>query len=360
MITLKTNRQDSYIISVDADIWESLLSFLSKNYSKSKCLLVIDENVNTLHGSMIEQNLHSYFLNVEKFVVPEGETSKSYEQWKNIVDFALNNGVHRTTPLFAVGGGVTGDLAGFASSSIMRGIPLVHIPTTLLAMVDSSVGGKTGINHSTGKNLIGSFYQPDAVFADVNLLKTLPQDEWYCGLGEVIKYGAISNKNIIRDVMDKLTNSSFDDVEAWIPLITECASIKTDIVQKDEREGGIRAYLNFGHTFAHAIEAFLNYKNISHGAAVYAGMIAALKASNLMGADLDSNELLQFKNFYKLDLAPLKDHIEELITLMYRDKKLKTDLLRLILLADWERPYVKEINDNRIVTEAWSYLFGQI
>ena len=360
MITLKTTRQESYDITVDADIWESIQTFLLEHYSNRKCILIIDENVKNYHGIQVRKHLNAVFSKVHEYVVPAGETSKNAVEWQNIVDFALRNGAYRNTPLIAVGGGVTGDLAGFAAASVMRGIPLIHVPTTLLAMVDSSIGGKTGINHGTGKNLIGAFYQPDAVWADVKMMKTLPEEEWLCGLGEVIKYGAISNKDIIPKAFERMQDKAFDEVESWIELIRECASIKADIVQKDERESGVRAYLNFGHTFAHAIEAFMNYKGISHGAAVYAGMIAALKTSNMMGADLSYDELLQFKDFYQLDLSKLKNHIDELTQLMYHDKKMKSDLLRVVLLSDWERPYVTEVDNNDVVKEGWAYLFSQI
>jgi len=361
LITLKTKRTKKYYITISNDLRKKLIPFLEENYSQSRAMLLIDENVKLYHGQRIAGILGEYFKLVKEYVIPSGESSKSYEEWQKITEFALQNNVRRSTPLFAVGGGVTGDLSGFAAASIMRGIPLVHIPTTLLSMVDSSIGGKTGINSRTGKNLIGAFYQPDAVFADVTMLQTLPREEWLCGLGEVIKYGAISDRKIIDEVKDRLKSGSMTEYpDLWVPLINKCASIKADIVEKDEKEAGIRAYLNFGHTFAHAIEAYLNYDEISHGAAVYAGMIAAAFASNYFGAELELEELLQFKSYYNLNLSRLEKHIGQLIEIMYHDKKVKSDKLRLILLSDWEQPYITDIDDMRVVRDSWKYMFRQL
>lgn len=357
MISIQTIREQKYNVQVGINLWDEVNEFLGINYSADKVILVIDENVKKLYGLDITQKLEKKFDIVCEFVVPTGESSKSIQEWTNIMNFALENGARRNTPLLAFGGGVTGDLSGFAAASIMRGIPFIQFPTTLLAMVDSSIGGKTGINHYTGKNLIGAFYQPDAVFSQVDFLSTLPEKEWMCGLGEVLKYGAISDVSIFDKALFHLKNGHIEIVEQWVPLIEQCASIKADLVQKDEQEAGIRAYLNFGHTFAHAIEAFMNYEGMSHGEAVYAGMIAAAFSSNLLGAQLDSDKLLQFKPYYKLDLSTLKGQNDELINLMFRDKKMRSNKLRLVLLKDWEKPYTIELDDTSIVDQAWNYLF---
>lgn len=357
MITIDTIRKENYPVLVGLDIWDTITDFLRKNYSSGKAILVIDENVKQFHSSEITANVESSFDSFIEYVVPSGEASKSLREFNSLVDFILENGVRRNTPLLAFGGGVTGDLSGYVASSILRGIPLVQFPTTLLAMVDSSIGGKTGLDHYTGKNLIGSFYQPDAVFSHVSHLKTLPRKEWICGLGEVIKYAAIADERLFDKVYIHLDEANFDNLEGWTGLIERCAEIKGDFVRRDEKESGIRAYLNFGHTFAHAIEAYMNYNSISHGEAVYAGMIAAAYLSKELGASIELNRILQFQSFYKLDLSPLFNKSDELIEIMYRDKKVKSDKLRLVLLKGWENPYTIEMEDNSGVRDAWDYLF---
>lgn len=357
MVTIDTNRKESYSVNVGLDLWSQVNDFLQANYPPDKAILVVDENVMQYHGLDIARNIEQSFNSIVQYVVPSGESSKSTREWSSMIDFVLENGVRRNTPLLAFGGGVTGDLSGYVASCVLRGIPLVQFPTTLLAMVDSAIGGKTGLDHYTGKNLIGSFYQPDAVFANISFLKTLPRKEWLCGLGEVIKYAAIADETIFGQAYDFLNDEEFDNVQRWAELIERCAAIKGDIVCKDEKESGIRAYLNFGHTFAHAMETYLNYNRLSHGEAVYAGMLAASYLSNQTGADLDLERLLRFKPFYKMDLSPVFGKSDELIEIMYRDKKVKSGKLRFVLLKDWESPYTSEIENTGLIKDAWDYLF---
>lgn len=357
MTTIDTIRKENYPVLVGLNIWEHITDFLSKNYSSDKAIIVIDENVKQYHSAEITGYIEEIFNSFIEYVVPSGEASKSIREFSSMIDFILENGVRRNTPLLAFGGGVTGDLAGYVASSILRGIPLVHFPTTLLAMVDSSIGGKTGLDHYTGKNLIGSFYQPNAVFSNVGYLKTLPRKEWICGLGEVIKYAAIADERLFDGVREHLNKANFEDLKGWTGLIERCAEIKGNIVSRDEKESGIRAYLNFGHTFAHAIETFMNYNSISHGEAVYAGMIAAAYLSKELGASINLHKILQFQQFYKLDLSPLFNKSKDLIEIMYRDKKVKSNKIRLVLLKNWENPYTVEMEDNSMIQDAWNYLF---
>ena len=357
MVTIDTTRKESYSVTVGLDLWSQVNEFLQANYSSDKAILVVDENVKEFYGLDIALNVEHSFHSIVEYVVPSGESSKSTREWASMIDFVLENGVRRNTPLLAFGGGVTGDLSGYVASSVLRGIPLVQFPTTLLAMVDSAIGGKTGLDHYTGKNLIGSFYQPDAVFADLAFLKSLPRKEWLCGMGEVIKYAAIADETIFDQAYEYLNENEFNKLQSWTGLIERCAGIKGDIVCKDEKESGVRAYLNFGHTFAHAIETYLNYNSISHGEAVYAGMIAATYLSNKTGATLDLDRILQFKPFYKLNLSSIFGKSEELIEIMYRDKKVKSDKLRFVLLKNWENPYTLEIENVNLIKEAWNYLF---
>lgn len=357
MIEIRTQQKHRYPIITGSGLDGHIQSFLSDNFTGDTAYLAIDENVNRLHGDYYSQLFGKVFDTIHTFVVPAGESSKSMEQWWALVSFMIGRQVRRNQPLLAVGGGVTGDLAGYAAASCLRGIPLVHFPTTLLAIVDSAIGGKTGINHPGGKNLVGAFYQPCAVYADTRSLLTLPEKEWLCGLGEVLKYGAIKNPGLFEDVRSTMEQYGFIKPEAWLPVIDESASIKARIVREDEKEHGVRAFLNFGHTFAHAIEAELGYGKLPHGMAVFAGMVAALEASRMFGSDLDPERLLRFNQVYHLDLSALSNKRSQLIRWMYGDKKRRSGKLRLVLLREWGKPYLQETDDLSIVDTAWKYLF---
>lgn len=351
-----TTPAESYPVQIGSGIFSD---FLKKRWSLSKTerlFVVIDKNVYNLHRQRIENSLEKAGIPYSKYLLPEGEQSKSFTEWKKIIDFLLEHGVKRNSPLIAIGGGVTGDVAGFAAAAVLRGIPLFHIPTTLLAMVDSSIGGKTGINHTRGKNLVGSFYQPSAVIADTNFLSTLPDEEWVNGLSEILKYAAIRNDEIFSDT-DFFLNRGADyrdhpEIEA---LIEKCVRVKADIVAEDELEKGIRAYLNFGHTFAHALEKEAGYQKISHGEAVFAGMLAALYVSNKIGSELEEIRLQRYAPLYNLDPSIHTFPIDQLIRNMGMDKKKTGKNHRLVLLKAWQKPFIHETVDDSLLRDAWQY-----
>jgi 3-dehydroquinate synthase len=345
---LQTKRLHKTDIIVGVDVYLKCVQQIALNNDK-QCYVIIDENVYKLHPDKIDL-IQKLFDQVIIGIVPAGERSKSIKEFEKLVDLGLQSGVKRNTPLFAIGGGVTGDLAGFVASSLLRGLPLYHIPTTLLAMVDSSIGGKTGINHVVGKNLIGAFYQPEQVVMDVSFLDTLPDKELNCGLGEVLKYGCISEYNLL-DLTEEVIRSK--DPNKMLDLVKQCAKIKAEIVEKDELESGIRAYLNFGHTFAHALESHTNYARFAHGEAVYVGLLAALHFSSKVNPDIDSSRLLRFVNTFKLQTNDLIKHVDDLIKAMYKDKKMTSDSLMLVVLNDWERPVLRETNEIDLVKNSW-------
>lgn len=353
-ILVNTSTQNSYNLWFGSDLRNELIEFCDQ-YHSSKAFVLVDAFVNAHHRTYFEETLRSYFNELHFFGVPRGEKAKSSVIYQQAIDFILKHGAERTTPLFAIGGGVTGDLSGFVAATVLRGIPLIHIPTTLLAMVDSSIGGKTGINHETGKNLVGSFYQPDGVFADVKYLETLPLKERVNGLSEVLKYGYIHSPDIMQKVKHLLDNELFEDGDAWLPLIRQSAQIKADIVAEDVLESGKRAFLNFGHTFAHVIEREGNYSEFSHGEAVYAGMIAAIHASNLLGANIDESNLLQFKSLYNFSLNQIDSKPADLVNGMKNDKKVKDGQIRLILLHEEGTPYQHEVKETAFVEESWRH-----
>ncbi|WP_421774328.1 3-dehydroquinate synthase [Gracilimonas sp.] len=353
-ISVQTSTEDIYELHFGYDLSAELEEFV-QYFGSAKAFLMVDAFVLQHHRTHFEKALKSHFKELHIFEVPRGEQAKNIEIYKQAIDFVLSEGAERGTPLIAIGGGVTGDLSGFVAATVLRGLPLIHIPTTLLAMVDSSIGGKTGINHSTGKNLVGSFYQPAAVFADVKYLETLSEKEWVNGLSEVLKYGMIHSPEILEQVNTLIKENTFVDGKSWLPLIQQSAKIKVEIVAEDVLEAGKRAFLNFGHTFAHVIEKEGNYRTYSHGEAVYAGMIAAVHASNSLGANIDLSNLMQFKPLYKLNLNEVHASPEELVHLMKTDKKVKDEQIQLILLKELSSPYVYKVSDTAFVKRAWEH-----
>ena len=355
-IEVRVGEQKQYAIYTGANLWDELVSFFSAHYSEQKIFIAIDAQVRSLHGRQVEQQCRRYFNTSQVFEIPEGESSKSMEKWQKLMDQMLESGVERGTPLLAVGGGVTGDLAGFTAASALRGIPLVHLPTSLLAMVDSSIGGKTGINHTAGKNLIGAFYQPDAVFADIGFLETLDRREWIGGLAEMLKYAAISDPGMF-DELEQAVSDGFNPSDRWLSLIRKSAKIKANIVQQDVHEAGVRAYLNFGHTFGHALEKHLGYGNISHGEAVFTGMLAAVYYSERQGSPVDMSRFKAFKPLYEI-AVPSNKEIPALVHAMKSDKKVKDEVIRLILLEKWGVPCITECENIGLLHESWEAAFN--
>lgn len=359
IISVSTISKDSYHIKIGKNLIEEVSGFISSNFSAKKLFVIIDEKAYTHHSEYIDEGLSKDFERVIKYVVPSGESNKSLEQFSSIVHFVLQTGVERSTALLAVGGGVVGDLAGFVAASVLRGIPLIHMPTTLLAMVDSSIGGKTGVNHVVGKNLVGAFYQPKAVFADIRFLKTLPRKEWVNGLSEIIKYGMIEAPDIFEQLESLTKGGELASPQSWVPIIKQSAKIKADIVSKDVKESGLREALNFGHTFAHVIENVGGYDKYSHGEAVYAGMFGAVAASNALGASISSSNLEQFKALYDFNLNELSSTPKELTQLMLNDKKVKDKTIRLILLQNLGKPITRSFSETLLIEESWNALISE-
>jgi len=349
---VRTTNSPIYVTHDNTQLLRQLLT----GFNSKRCMFIVDEQVAALHPWLSEL-LQAVFSDVVYAVVPSGETSKTVQEWTRLVDIALTNTLRRGTPVIAAGGGVTGDLAGFVASSVLRGLPLIHIPTTLLAMVDSSIGGKTGINHETGKNLIGAFYQPALVYADTRFLDTLPRKEWNCGLGEVLKYACIQDPSVFALLENTTLRENHQDM---VYLVERCMKIKADMVMQDELENGVRAYLNFGHTFAHALEAHTRYRRFAHGEAVYVGLAAALWFASRLGAPVDPDRILGFRAAFNLQTRDLIPAIPSLVAAMYSDKKIRTGNLRLVLLNDWGEPVVQDVEDTRMVEQAWNFALENV
>ena len=302
--------------------------------AQGKCILVTDEHLYPLYGKPLENDLIAAGWHPLLISLPAGERTKSLEHLSTLFDRILHWGIDRKTPILALGGGVIGDLAGFAAASLLRGLPLVQLPTTLVSQVDSALGGKTGINHPVGKNLIGAFYQPLFINADPAVFATLPQREWTSGLAEIVKHGLIDDldlaKWLLMNWQDVLTANP-----SLIPeLILRAARVKVQVVSEDEKEAGKRAILNFGHTFGHAIEKIAGYGRYTHGEAVAIGMRAALHLSSQYFPQADfslANRLVE-----QLPIPGLLESLEagKLLETMYYDKKTVANTLRLILLEE--------------------------
>ena len=249
----------------------------------SSALIVTNTTVAPLYAAAVQAALKPHFAQVHVLALPDGEAHKGWEALNQIFDLLLAQACDRRTVLVALGGGVVGDMTGFAAACYMRGVPFVQVPTTLLAQVDSSVGGKTAINHPLGKNMIGAFYQPERVICDLSTLQSLPERELSAGLAEVIKYGPIADMAFLDWIEAHLDALLARDPAALAWAVQRSCQIKADVVGQDEREGGLRAILNFGHTFGHAIEAGLGFGEWLHGEAVGCGMVMAAHLSHRLG-----------------------------------------------------------------------------
>ena len=320
-------------------------ALLARHISGSKAAIVTNTTIAPLYLERVAGHLRAAGLEVVEIVLPDGEEHKNWQSLNLVFDALLAAKCDRKTTLVALGGGVIGDLTGYAAASYMRGVPFVQIPTTLLSQVDSSVGGKTGINHPLGKNMIGAFYQPRAVLADTSTLDTLPARELSAGLGEVIKHGAILDAAYFEWIEQNIAKLVARDPEALAHAIARSCEIKADVVRKDEREGGLRAVLNFGHTFGHAIESGLGYGEWLHGEAVGCGMVMAADLSARLGL-IDEAAVERVRNLVRAAGLPTTapDLGEQRwIELMAVDKKNEGGAIRFILLKPLGSPSITTV-----------------
>jgi 3-dehydroquinate synthase len=302
--------------------------------AQPRVAIVTNDVVGPLHLAPLRAALQDAGVRVLPITLPDGEAAKNWDSLQRILDLLLENRCERSTTVIALGGGVVGDLAGFAAAVFLRGVPFVQIPTTLLAQVDSSVGGKTGINHPLGKNLIGAFHQPRLVLADTGTLATLPPRELAAGLAEVIKYGLILDRDFFDWLEGNVERLNAGEEAALTHAIRRSCELKAQVVAADERESGARALLNLGHTFGHAIEAGLSYGTWLHGEAVAAGMVLAARLSCRMGmlTDGDVERIVRLLQRARLPVSAPDLGVETWLRLMGLDKKVEGGKLRLILL----------------------------
>lgn len=322
-----------------------------------RCLVVSDSNVTPLYApNTVELAKRAGAESCEVASFPAGESSKTLETVGRLCREAVASGLTRKSAILALGGGVVGDIAGFVAASYMRGIEFVQIPTTLLAMVDSSVGGKVGVDLPEGKNLVGAFHQPRLVVADLSTLNTLPEREVRCGMAEVIKYGVIMNRpffDFLSGNIDKIQALSTD---IMTEIVCRSCELKAQIVREDERESGIRAILNYGHTFGHAIETLTGYERYNHGEAVAIGMGMAIDLAHSLGRTSTEDVELQDRLLEDIGLPTRfqagKIGVECVFKAMHSDKKALDGKLRLVLPRELGRAEVVDSVPDQLVTQA--------
>lgn len=336
MSTVRVNLADrSYDIQIGKGILDGVVQFVQQRCEATHVVVITDTNVDPLYGDKLADRFTDEQFEAHVMVVDAGEASKAPEVLADLWETMLEEGVDRGSVVIAVGGGVVGDLAGFAAATFARGLKFFQVPTSLLAQVDSSVGGKTGVNLPGGKNMVGAFWQPQGVVIDVDVLETLPEREFRAGMAEVVKYGVIMDEKFFGWLETNMDAINARDPDALAYLIERSCRLKADVVEEDEREeSGRRAILNYGHTFCHAIEAATNYQGILHGEGVAIGMVCASKLAEQMERIDPECTQRQVALLEKLGLpttVPAELDAEELMHLMWRDKKVQAGELRFVL-----------------------------
>ena len=339
----------SYDIVIGSGLWQDAAAWQGLPPAAT-ALIVSNPTVAGLYEGALRAALAPHYPRVLTLALPDGEAHKDWSSLNLIFERLLSEGCDRRTVLFALGGGVVGDMTGFAAASYMRGVPFVQVPTTLLAQVDSSVGGKTAINHPLGKNMIGAFYQPHRVLCDLDTLITLPDRELSAGLAEVIKYGPIADADFLDWIEVNLDALLARDPQALAHAVQRSCEIKAAVVGQDEREAGLRAILNFGHTFGHAIEAGLGYGEWLHGEAVACGMVLASELSvrlGLMPAAF-AERIRRLCERARLPVRAPDLGVERYLELMRIDKKSEGGELRFVLIEALGRATLRPVPDAQV------------
>ncbi|MDP3621646.1 MAG: 3-dehydroquinate synthase [Polynucleobacter sp.] len=340
----------SYPIHIGTQLIEQAALF--EPYLKASTVFIVSNTtVAPLYAQTLSNTLQQLGKVVHVIALPDGESYKDWQHLQLIFDELLAHGADRQTMIIALGGGVVGDMAGFAAASFMRGIRFIQVPTTLLAQVDSSVGGKTGINHPLGKNMIGAFHQPVAVIADLHTLRTLPARELSAGLAEVIKHGAIADAEFLNWIEANTKALLACDTDAMAYAVLRSCEIKSAVVSADERESGIRATLNFGHTFGHAIESGLGYGEWLHGEAVGCGMVMGADLSCRLGyiTRSEADRLKHIVQSMRLPTQAPQLGAPRYMELMQVDKKTEAGQIRYILLEKIGKAQMKQVPDAAVI-----------
>lgn len=372
-ISVEISEEKKYPIYVEDEPISSLQEKIFRHTGANRALLVISEKVNKLYGDELE------FENCYKFILKDGESQKNFENLEWILNYASKLKLERKDAIVAVGGGVVGDIAGFAAATYLRGIDFIQIPTTLLACVDSSVGGKVGINNDFGKNLVGTFYQPKAVFCNVNFLQTLDDRQLKTGVAEILKYAFIeksclNKENAGDNVTDELLNFNLfefllanpekifeKNINTLAEVIKLCLNLKVSVVVKDEKESGLRRILNLGHTLGHAIEKITGYKKYTHGEAVYVGLQFAIQLAFERGLISDEVRCKMFSLLAKYPIIKgvQKFDLDKLMELMKSDKKVADGKITFVLPTSKSTVECFDDITEEQIKSAYNFLFGK-
>lgn len=345
----------SYPIQVGAKLLDEIGPLAASMDFRSPVVIISDDRVAPLYAQRVQTSLERSGLRGELLVFPAGETSKHLGTVSHLYDGMVRVNPERKSGVIALGGGVAGDIAGFVAATYLRGIPFIQAPTTLLAQVDASVGGKVGVDHAGGKNLIGAFYQPKAVIIDVETLNTLSSRERLAGLAEVIKHGVIADAQLFERTRRALSGLLASDLELFEEIIPWNCRIKASVVEQDEKESGLRAILNFGHTIGHAIEALTGYETYLHGEAVAIGMALEAELGLRLGvtprdAVVSLRALIEDAGF---SLAKPNIDAQDLVESMYRDKKVEDRTIRFILPTRIGDVTIRPVNEIHLIEELW-------
>ena len=340
----------SYPIIIGRHLLDQAADLL-KPYLKHSAVVITNDTVAALYLDKLNQQLDQLGIQHFSIVLPDGEAYKDWQSLNQIFDRLMEQRAERKTTLLALGGGVIGDMVGFAAACYQRGVPFVQIPTTLLSQVDSSVGGKTAINHPLGKNMIGAFYQPQIVLADLSSLSTLPPREFSAGMAEVIKYGLLGDADFIDWLENNMPALMSQEETVLAQAVEHCCRMKAEIVESDEKEQGIRAWLNLGHTFGHAIEAEMGYGVWLHGEAVAAGMVLACRLSEQLGkiSAADTERVIRLLQQANLPTEPPRFAFDRWLEHMRHDKKVSSGVMQFITLERLGRAAITSVSQPELL-----------
>jgi 3-dehydroquinate synthase len=351
----------TYPILIGDDLLKETGRLAKEHGIPRSCVVITDTNVAPLYLPAVIKSLQRHGFEASSIVIPAGEVQKSLRRAEKIYTQLLRRRAGRRTAIIALGGGVVGDLAGFIAATYQRGLPFVQVPTTLLSQVDSSVGGKVGINHPLGKNMIGAFHQPLFVLADISTLQTLPEREIVCGLGEVVKYGVILDAAFFSRLQGGIQAALRHDTKTLRRFVAECCTMKSFVVSRDEREDGLRSILNFGHTIGHALEKAGGYRSLKHGEAVLWGMLAETMISRRVGL-IDREQ--EFRIYDLIRSVPLpevpRSSSAQLLRTMRNDKKSTDAQIRFILPRSIGTVTLPTVVEEKLISRvlrdlSWSY-----
>lgn len=352
--------QRSYSIEIGCGLISRLGVQCAQLGFSGKCAIISDTNVAPLYGSAAEKSLREAGFEPVTVIVKAGETAKSLSNLGHCYDALAAHRMERKSFVMALGGGVVGDLAGFAAASYMRGVPFVQVPTTLLSQVDSSVGGKVGINLKAGKNLAGAFHQPRHVFCDIDTLQTLPERELLAGISEVIKYGIIADAAFFKKLEETMLSLKNKNPDLFTEVIARCCELKAWVVGQDETESGLRAILNFGHTIGHAIEAISGYGKYLHGEAIAIGQAAAAHIS-AKKTGLSMESVGRIVHLLELTGLPVRVHLtqkqrQKLLSAMTLDKKVSEGVVKFVLIPKLGEAVYGQSVDSDLIQESLDFV----